>query len=189
MSTNDSPSSLPPRRAPLLVRLAYGQLILAALALTAVPVLALKKSQAPDPLAVVSAAGVEEAEATSEAVVSVAAAPASADPMARGATVYGQSCAPCHQATGAGIPGVFPPLAGSDYLLADPERAVAIVLHGLSGPVTVNGVQYASVMPPMPLEDADVAAVLTYTLRSWGNQGPAVAPETVARIRSAGARP
>ena len=189
MSTNDSSAPLPPRRTPFLVRLAYGQLILAALAFTAVPLLALKKAQSPDALAVVATADAADAEAASDIGGAANTALASADPMARGEALFGQSCAACHQATGTGIPGVFPPLAGSDYLLADPERAVAVVLHGLAGPVTVNGVEYASVMPPMPLEDADVAAVLTYTLRAWGNQGPAVAPETVARIRAAGPRP
>jgi nitrite reductase (NO-forming) len=52
--------------------------------------------------------------------------------------------------------------------------------------VTVNGVAYESVMPPLPLENSDVAAVLTYVLQAWGNRGPAVTPETVARIRAAG---
>ena len=60
------------------------------------------------------------------------------------------------------------------------------MLHGLNGPVTVNGTVFESAMPPMPLEDADVAAVLTYVLQAWGNRGPAVSPQTVARIRAAG---
>ena len=59
---------------------------------------------------------------------------------------YGQVCIVCHQATGLGLEGVFPPLAKSDYLAADPRRAINILLHGLTGKLTVNGADYNSVM-------------------------------------------
>ena len=55
----------------------------------------------------------------------------------------------CHQGTGEGLPDVFPPLAKSDFLAADPKRAISILLHGLTGPITVNGKDFNSVMPPM----------------------------------------
>lgn len=182
-----APSPTAARRTPLIVRLAYGQLALATLALAAVPALVLKQSLSSE-LSFVTAATAETDVDDSETgdTASEDGALASADPLVRGKALFGQSCAACHQPTGTGIPGAFPPLAGSDYLLADSERAVGVVLHGLVGPVTVNGVTYESAMPPMPLEDADVAAVLTYVLQAWGNQGPAVSADTVARIRAAG---
>lgn len=185
MSSRD-PSPIAQRRTPLIARLAYGQLALAALAFVAVPALALKKAYSPEPVVVANSSDESESDASDTAAASTDGALSSADPIVRGEALFGQSCAACHQPTGTGIPGAFPPLAGSDYLLADPERAVGVVLHGLVGPVTVNGVAYESAMPPMPLEDADVAAVLTYVLQAWGNQGPAVSADTVARIRAAG---
>lgn len=189
MSSLDT-APLPPRRTPLTVRLALGQLALVAVAFAAIPALALKKtfypsSALPRSSAPASAFG-DDGSATADGAD---AALASADPMVRGGAIYGQSCAACHQPDGTGLPGVFPPLASSDYLLADPERAIAAVLHGLSGPITVNGVAYEGFMPPMPLGDAEVADVITYVLQSWGNQGPAVGIETVARIRAEGPKP
>ena len=92
--------------------------------------------------------------------------------MQAGEAVYLANCAACHQPTGAGLPGAFPPLAGSDYLLDDPARALTGLLQGLTGPITVNGTQYNSVMPPQGhLSDQDLANVMTYILNSWGNRG------------------
>ena len=91
----------------------------------------------------------------------------------------------CHQANGAGLPGVFPPLAKSDFLAADVKRAQGIVLHGLSGKVTVNGSDYNSVMPPMTqLNDDEVANILTYVLNSWGNPGGRVLADEVRKRRA-----
>jgi mono/diheme cytochrome c family protein len=171
-----------PPRTPLTVKIAYAQLVLAALALTAVPIYALKKSLAA-PESFASAPATLDDESGDDSAASPALA--SSDPVARGEALFGQSCAACHQANGEGIPGAFPPLAKSDYLLADRDRAIGVVLRGLVGPVTVNGVNYESAMPPMPLDDTDTAAVLTYVLQAWGNQGPAVSPADVARVRAA----
>jgi nitrite reductase (NO-forming) len=100
------------------------------------------------------------------------------------------TCSTCHQDNGEGMAGVFPPLAKSDFLLANPQRAIEVVLNGLSGPVTVNGKPYNSVMPPMSqLNDDEVANILTYALNSWGNQGPAVTAEQVKAARSNTKRP
>ena len=63
-----------------------------------------------------------------------------------GAALYQLNCAVCHNAAGQGIPGVFPPLAKADYLMADKERSIRIVLQGLSGPIKVNGVDYNNVI-------------------------------------------
>jgi nitrite reductase (NO-forming) len=93
------------------------------------------------------------------------------------------TCFACHMANGEGLPNVFPPLAKSDYLKADKERAVRIVTKGLSGPVTVNGKTYNNVMPPLPLDDHQVADVLTYVMNSFGNDGGTVSVADVRRVR------
>ena len=102
-----------------------------------------------------------------------------------GKRVFNNICAACHQPSGVGIPGAFPPLAGSDYLNADKARAIGIVVHGLSGKVQVNGKEYNSVMPALNLSDEDVANVLTYTYNQWGNAGHEVKPAEVAAARAA----
>ncbi|MCW5549791.1 MAG: nitrite reductase, copper-containing [Opitutaceae bacterium] len=106
--------------------------------------------------------------------------------MEKGRQVYMQTCFACHLADGKGIPNVFPPLAGSDYMLEDRDRTVRIVLKGMSGPVTVNGVTYNSVMPPLNevLTDQQVADVVTYIYNSWGNQGAATTVDDVRRVKS-----
>ena len=107
-----------------------------------------------------------------------------------GAALYNGTCSVCHQSNGTGIPNVFPPLAKSDYLNADKVRAIGAVLNGLSGPVTVNGAAYDSVMPPMSqLNDDEVANILTYILNSWGNSGGQVTAAEVGKVRSSTPRP
>ncbi len=103
-----------------------------------------------------------------------------------GQALFAGTCSTCHQANGAGLPGVFPPLAKSDWLLANPKRSIDVVLHGLSGPVKVNGQDYNSVMPPMSqLTDDEVANILTYVQGSWGNAGGRVSKAEVAERRKA----
>jgi nitrite reductase (NO-forming) len=102
-----------------------------------------------------------------------------------GASLFQGTCSVCHQGNGAGLPNVFPPLAKSDYLAANPQRAIEVVLNGLSGPVTVNGATYNSVMPPMSqLNDDEVANILTYVMNTWGNSGPAITAKHVAEVRA-----
>jgi nitrite reductase (NO-forming) len=79
---------------------------------------------------------------------------------------------------------VFPPLAASDYLKADKDRAIRVILKGLTGPVTVNGHTYNIAMPPQELTDKQVADVLTYVNNSFGNANGVVAAEDVKRVRS-----
>jgi nitrite reductase (NO-forming) len=106
--------------------------------------------------------------------------------MQRGRAVYLGTCSTCHQLEGQGLASVFPPLAGSDYLMADPERSIGIVLKGLSGPIQVNGLPYDNVMPPLAnLTDHEIADVLTYVRNSFGNRGDAVLADQVRRARSA----
>jgi nitrite reductase (NO-forming) len=103
----------------------------------------------------------------------------------RGVAVYRAVCSTCHQSEGQGLGDVFPPLAGSDTLM-DKERAIRIVLGGLSGPVVVKGKTYNGVMPPLThLSDGEIADVLTFVRSSFGNRGGAVREEEVATAREA----
>ncbi|HND29369.1 MAG TPA: c-type cytochrome, partial [Myxococcota bacterium] len=112
------------------------------------------------------------------------------DQIKAGEVLYSGTCSTCHQADGKGLPDIFPPLAGSDYLMADKQRAIGIVLNGLNGPVTVNGKSYTSVMPPLSnLNNDEVANILTYVRNSWGNSGDAVNSAEVAAVRGTTPRP
>jgi mono/diheme cytochrome c family protein len=109
-----------------------------------------------------------------------------ADPVAHGRSAYQIHCSACHQRDGGGLKGAFPPLAGADWLREQPtERAISVVLRGLSGPLTVNGQAYNAVMPPMAhLSDRDVAAILTHVYGNWGNDGRVVSEAMVAAVRA-----
>jgi nitrite reductase (NO-forming) len=104
----------------------------------------------------------------------------------KGKQVYMGLCFACHQPDGKGLPNVFPPLAGSDFLQADRERAIRIVLKGLSGPIVVNGKTINSLMPPQEavLTDNQIADVLTYVLNSFGNTGEAITADHVKAVRN-----
>jgi nitrite reductase (NO-forming)/hydroxylamine reductase len=113
------------------------------------------------------------------------AAAASDELLSRGRDVFNAHCAACHQQDGSGLAGAFPPLAKSDYLLGDRKEVIGAALFGLSGPITVNGVDYNGVMPSLGyLDDADLAAAMSYVFASWGNDLAAVSVEEVAAIRS-----
>lgn len=105
--------------------------------------------------------------------------------LAAGRRLYAQNCAACHQPAGQGITGAFPPLADSDFLRADPERAIGIVLYGLSVPIDVNDVAYDGLMPAVRLSDHEVARVLTFVLNSFGNDAGDISAAQVARVRAA----
>ena len=133
----------------------------------------------------------DRAGANLQAVTTAAAAHVSGtltkeDQIAAGKQLFAGTCSVCHQANGEGLPNVFPPLAKSSLLAADPKRAMTIVTHGLTGKVTVNGHEYDSVMPPMSqLTDDEVANILTYVLNSWGNPGGQFSKDEVAKARAA----
>jgi mono/diheme cytochrome c family protein len=103
-----------------------------------------------------------------------------------GKSVYQTNCIACHQANGLGVPGAFPPLAGSEWVTGSEERLVRIVLHGLQGPITVKGNEYNNVMAPLGavLKDEQIANVLSYIRQEWGNTAPDVEAASVARIRA-----
>jgi len=102
-----------------------------------------------------------------------------------GKIVYNKTCIACHQPNGEGITSAFPPLAESDYLNEDVDRAIDIVLNGKSGEITVNGEKYNGIMTKQVLNDQEVASVMTYVLNSWGNNKKEVVENDVARIRNA----
>lgn len=102
----------------------------------------------------------------------------------RGEVVYKTNCAACHQLTGVGIPGAFPPLAKSDFLNKDVVRSIKTVTGGLQGKVVVNGQEFNGVMPAWSLSDEEIANVLTYVYGSWGNSGKDVTPQDVKANRA-----
>jgi len=102
----------------------------------------------------------------------------------RGKDVYTAQCMSCHLEQGEGIESVYPPLAKSDYLMADKKRSIDQLLHGLTGPIKVKGVAYDGVMNPFEaLSDEEISDVLNYIRNSFGNKGAAVTPEEVKASR------
>ncbi len=106
----------------------------------------------------------------------------------------GGACAVCHGVNGEGLAGVYPPLAGSDWVNGSEEPLIKTLLHGLQGPIKVSGKEYsAAAMPgfgqfarsPFNWDDAKIARVLTYIRQAWGHNSAAVATEAVTRIRLA----
>jgi mono/diheme cytochrome c family protein len=109
------------------------------------------------------------------------------DPRSRGRKVFNlPSCVTCHQATGLGTPGTFPPLAGSDWVNEkEPGRIIRAVLNGLQGPITVNGQTFNNTMVAWnTLTDEQIADVISYVRSEWGNKASEVTPEQVAAVRA-----
>ncbi len=103
--------------------------------------------------------------------------------IARGRETYITYCLSCHMDRGEGIEGVFPPLAKSDYLMADKNRAIRQVLYGVSGEMVVNGKTYNAEMTGFELSDQEVSDVVNYITNSFGNKGGPITPEKVAAQR------
>jgi nitrite reductase (NO-forming) len=127
--------------------------------------------------------GIQSMPTTNEIKESDIPAKSFAEQMKYGKTIYGQTCIACHQAEGQGIQNAFPPLAESDYLNADVNRAIDIVLHGKTGEMTVNGKKYNSIMTKQMISQEEVANVLTYVYNSWGNNKTIVTPEMVKKVK------
>jgi putative membrane-bound dehydrogenase-like protein len=108
----------------------------------------------------------------------------------RGAQVYNSTCVACHGIDSKGVPDVFPPLAGSEWVTGPADVPIRIMLNGLVGPITVDGAKYNSVMPPLPqLSPAEMADVLTYVRQSFGNDAsPVTNEEVIANRRTHGQR-
>jgi mono/diheme cytochrome c family protein len=103
-----------------------------------------------------------------------------------GKQLYGAKCAACHQASGMGVAGVFPPLSGAEWVLGDERVLASILLHGIQGEIVVKGNTYNGVMPVFAaLADEEIAAVLTYIRSDWGNQAAPITASTVKAQREA----
>ena len=118
--------------------------------------------------------------------------PASTDTKtaAKGKTLYANTCASCHQISGQGLAGIFPPLKGNPVVLAkNPDEHIDIILHGLQGR-TIEGVEYSAVMPGFAeqLNNAEIAAIINHERSSWGNTAPAVTEKDVAARRARGGK-
>jgi len=116
------------------------------------------------------------------------AAKAAPDPKVVGKRLFTANCVACHQATGLGVAGQFPPLVGSEWVLGEEghgdNHLVQILLHGLQGPVKVKGTSYNGAMPAWKqLKDDQIASILTYIRSEWGNNDPPITAEQVAKIR------
>lgn len=106
------------------------------------------------------------------------------DPIKQGKKLYARTCQQCHQADGHGIPGVYPPLVNSPWVLGSEDRLAHLLILGMSGPLHILGADYNGNMPPVGMwKDKDIAAVLTYIRQEWGNQAPAVDESIVAAAR------
>jgi mono/diheme cytochrome c family protein len=106
----------------------------------------------------------------------------SAEMMALGQGIYDAKCKVCHQPTGLGLKPAFPPLAGSDYLLADKKRAVAQALNGSQHEITVNGAIYNGLMPQQVGTVDSAVAVINYVLNSFGNAGGTITADEVKDV-------
>ncbi|MDX1270603.1 MAG: copper-containing nitrite reductase [Bizionia paragorgiae] len=128
--------------------------------------------------------GIQNMPTTDEIVEADIPAKSFDEQMEFGKQVYMQNCFACHQSEGQGVPNAFPPLAKSDYLNADVDRAISAVVNGLTGEITVNGVKYNSVMTRQMLSPDEVANVLTYVYNSWGNSGKVITREMVQKVKN-----
>lgn len=163
----------------LLILATFGALVL--YGITSGVINAIEKQRAEE-AAAQKQAEPQQAEAPAEtAAAEQAAAPAD------GKEVYGRVCVACHQAEGTGVPGAFPPLAGSEWVSGDAEKLAKILLHGLTGPVTVKGQKFDSTMPAWggSLNDNEIAAVLTYVRSNFGNSADAVDATLIKQVREA----
>jgi mono/diheme cytochrome c family protein len=103
-----------------------------------------------------------------------------------GKQLYGSKCAACHQATGLGVPGVFPPLAGSEWVVGDEKVLTHLVLHGVTGDMEVKGTTYKGAMPAWhAMADDELAALMSYIRSDWGNKAPEIVTDTVKAQREA----
>jgi mono/diheme cytochrome c family protein len=101
-----------------------------------------------------------------------------------GKQLFDTMCATCHQKAGQGVANKYPPLAGSDFLNADKDRAILVLLNGKAGEIEVNGKKYDNIMPKFPLSDEAIANALTYTYNAFGNSGKEVTPAEVKALRA-----
>ncbi len=147
-----------------------------------------------DPVLNVVTAPIQQQEEKIEVKVPPHLSQAEAEVYRLGSEVFHREahCVTCHQPNGQGMANIYPPLVGSPWVTGNVERLVKLTLHGLWGPMEVNGTVYdpAKGVPPMTafkaiLNDKETAAVLTFVRNTWGNEAPAVTPEQVKTVREA----
>ena len=118
-----------------------------------------------------------------------AAVPGAGGGAANGKQLFAANCVACHQATGKGLPGVFPPLDGSEWVTGDERTVANILLHGVTGDITVAGNVFKGAMPSFQqLGDAELAAVASYVRSEWSNKAPPIAADLFAAERKAATR-
>ncbi|HXD77246.1 MAG TPA: c-type cytochrome, partial [Puia sp.] len=130
--------------------------------------------------------GLAEAD-IDEDLPKVAAAPelSMSDRLKNGQLLFSTNCSSCHQPNGQGVPGAFPPLAHSDFLMSRQDKGIGILLHGINNePITVNGKHFQGVMPNLSLSDDQIASILTYVRNNWGNKSPMVQAKDVRQTRN-----
>lgn len=104
-----------------------------------------------------------------------------------GKALFTKHCLVCHQADGSGVPGMFPPLTGTDKVLGPADTLISILIFGINRPLEVKGVTYSQPMPALPyLKDTEIVAIINYIRTSWDNKAPAINVKDVVRVRSAG---
>ena len=109
---------------------------------------------------------------------------AGAAPAVDGKQLFGAKCAACHQGSGLGVAGVFPPVAASEWVLGDEKILTNILLHGVNGEMVVKGNKYNGAMPAWKsLSDDELAAVLTYIRSEWGNAAAPIMADTIKSQR------
>jgi len=104
-----------------------------------------------------------------------------------GEQIYNTRCMSCHQMGGRGVPGTFPPLTDTEWVTGDKGRLIRLLLHGLTGPIEVNGTRYSGVMPPWggALDDQGIADIATYIRTNFGNEASPITTEEVTAVRAA----
>lgn len=109
--------------------------------------------------------------------------------VADGKQLFTAQCAACHQASGKGLPGAFPPLDGSEWVTGDPRILANILLHGVTGEMTVAGNVYKGAMPSFQkLADAELAAIASYVRSGWSNKAQPIGADLFAAERKAASR-
>jgi len=116
-------------------------------------------------------------------------APAAPGAAVDGKALFAAQCAACHQATGLGLPGVFPPLDGSEWVQGEPRVLANILLHGITGEITVKGAKFQGAMPSFQqLSDDELAGIASFIRGNWSNKAGALAPDLFAKERKDGSR-
>jgi len=105
--------------------------------------------------------------------------------LAKGKNEYATVCASCHQGSGVGVPGLYPPLKNSEYVIHGEQRVIAILLHGIVGPLQVNGKGYNGAMPAQGAikNNKAIAQIASYIRNEWGNKASVVYDDQVAVLR------